>query len=85
VAGILHRHLLDELVTERTSGPKALLLQRHVLFGLRVEGRVLDQAIDKQTQVVLHLDGEGAEHSQLCATRTRDEESLDRLPLVYSA
>ncbi len=66
MAVFLHWHLFNELVTERTSGPKALLLQCHVFFGLRVKGGVLNQAIDKQPHVVLHLDGEEVEHTQLC-------------------
>lgn len=57
-------HLFDELVAERTSGPKVLLLQCHVLFGLRVKGGVLNQTVDKHPHVVLHLDGEGVEHTQ---------------------
>lgn len=63
-------HLFNELVAERTSGSKALMLQCHVLFGLRIKGGVLNQAIDKQPQVVLHLDGEGEEYAQLCALLT---------------
>lgn len=51
-------HLFNELVTERTSGPKGLLLQCHVLFGLRVKGGVFNQAIYKQPHVVLHLERE---------------------------
>lgn len=53
-----HQHLFNELVTEWTSGSKALLLQRHVLFGLRVKGGVFNQAIYKQPHVVLHLERE---------------------------
>ena len=49
-------YLLDELVAEGAGGAEALLLQGHVLLGLRVEGGVLDQTVDKQPQVVLHLD-----------------------------
>ena len=49
-----------------TSRPKALLLQSHVLFGLRVKGGVLNQAVDKEPHVVLHLDGEEVEHTELC-------------------
>lgn len=55
---VLHWHLFNEVCTERTDGSKGLLLQCHVLFGLRVKGGVLNQAIDKQPYVVLHLDGE---------------------------
>lgn len=51
----LNRHLFDELVAERTSGPEALLLQRHVLFGLRVKRGVFNQAVYKHPHVVLHL------------------------------
>lgn len=69
---VLHWHLFNELGAERTSGPKALLLQCHVLFGLRVKGGVLNQAIDKQPQVVLHLDGAGVEHTQLCILLPRN-------------
>ncbi len=67
MAAGFHWYLFNELVTERTSGPEALLLKRHVLFGLRVKGGVLNQAVDKQPYVVLHLDAEELEHSQaLC-------------------
>lgn len=52
---MLSRHLFNELVAERTTGSKALLLQRHVLLGLRVKGGVLNQAVHKQPNVVLHL------------------------------
>lgn len=58
---VCSQYLFDELVAEGTSGAEALLLQRHVLFGLRVERGVLDQAVDKQPHVVLHLGGEGEE------------------------
>lgn len=57
-----HWHLFNELVSEGTSRPKTLVLQRHVLFGLRVKGGVLNQAVDKQPHVVFHLDGEGVEY-----------------------
>ena len=49
-------YLFEELVAKGAGGTKALLLQGHVLLGLRVEGGVLDQTVDKQPQVVLHLD-----------------------------
>ena len=49
-------YLLEELVAEGAGGAEALLLQRHVLLGLRVEGGVLDQTVHEQPQVVLHLD-----------------------------
>lgn len=49
-------HLFNKFVTERTSGPKASLLQRHVLFGLRVKGGILNQAIYKKPHVVFHLE-----------------------------
>lgn len=48
-------YLFDKLVTEGAGGTEALLLQGHVLLGLGVEGRVLDQAVDKNPHVVLHL------------------------------
>jgi len=47
--------LLAELVRQLALGAEALRLQRHVLLGLRVEGGVLDQAVDKQPHVVLDL------------------------------
>lgn len=50
------RHLFNKLVTERTSGPKAFLLQCHILFGLRVKGGILNQAIYKKPHVVFHLE-----------------------------
>lgn len=50
-----HWHLFDELVTKRTRGAKVLLLKCHVLFSLRVKGRVLNQAVDKQPNMVLDL------------------------------
>lgn len=59
MAVVFHWYLFNELVAERTSGPKALLLQCHVLFSLRVKGWVLNQAIYKQPHVVLHLKTEG--------------------------
>lgn len=49
-------HLFNKLVTERTSGPKAFLLQRHILFSLRVKGGILNQAIYKKPHVVFHLE-----------------------------
>lgn len=49
------RDLFDELLAECTGGAEALLLQRHVLLGLRVKAGVLDQAVHKQPHVVLHL------------------------------
>lgn len=49
-------YLFNKLVTERTSGPKAFRLQRHVLFGLRVKGGILNQAIYKKPHVVFHLE-----------------------------
>lgn len=49
-------YLFDELVAEGTGGAEALVLQGHVFLGLRVEGGVLDQTVDKQPKVVLHLD-----------------------------
>lgn len=52
-----HQHLFNELVTQGTFGAKALLLQSHILFGLRVEGGVFNQAVDKQPHMVLHLNG----------------------------
>lgn len=48
-------YLFDKLVTEGAGGTEALLLQGHVLLGLGVEGRVLNQAVDKNPHVVLHL------------------------------
>lgn len=50
------RHLFNELFAERTTGPKALLLQCHVLLGLRVKGGILNKAVHKQPDVVLHLE-----------------------------
>lgn len=58
------RDLFNELLAEGTGGAEALLLQRHVLFGLRVEAGVLDQAVHKQPHVVLHL-----EHARTVETR----------------
>lgn len=49
-------HLFNKLLTERTSGSKVLLLQRHVLFGLRVKGGIFNQAVYKQPNVVLDLE-----------------------------
>lgn len=49
-------HLFDELLAERTSGSKVLLLQCHVLFGLRVKGGIFNQAVYKQPNVVLDLE-----------------------------
>lgn len=57
----MNPNLFIELVSEGTSGAKALLLQCHILFRLRVKGGVLDQAVDKQPHVVLHLEGQGYE------------------------
>lgn len=58
VQGHFFRYLFDKLVTERTSRPKAFLLQSHVLFGLRVKSGILNQAIYKQPHVVFHLEEE---------------------------
>ena len=55
--------LLDELITEGTGGTKALLLQSHVLFGLRVKARVLNQTVHKQPDVVLHLSSHTHTHT----------------------
>lgn len=52
-----HQHLFNELLTQGTLGAKALLLQSHILFGLRVEGGVFNQTVDKQPHMVLHLNG----------------------------
>ena len=40
-------YLFDELIAEGAGGAEALRLQGHVLLGLRVEGGVLDQTVDK--------------------------------------
>lgn len=49
-------YLFNELLAERARGAKVLVLQSHVLFGLRVKRGVLDQAVDKQPHVVFHLE-----------------------------
>lgn len=66
-----HQHLFNELVTQGTFGAKALLLQSHILFGLRVEGGVFNQAVDKQPHMVLHLNGKkNVKRTQLCILLT---------------
>lgn len=57
-------YLFDKLVTERTSRPKALRLQSHVLFGLRVKSGILNQAIYKQPHVVFHLEEQKTHYRQ---------------------
>ena len=39
--------LLEKLVRERALGAECALLERHVLLGLGVEGRVFDEAVDE--------------------------------------
>ena len=48
-------YLLYEFVRELAAGSKLLDLERHVLLGLRVEGRIDDQTIDEQPQVISNL------------------------------
>lgn len=50
-----HPYSSDEFVRQRTFGPKTLSLECHVLLGLGVKGRVLDQCVHKHPDVVLHL------------------------------
>ena len=50
-------NLLDELVTEGASGAKGLGLDSHVLLGLRVEGGVLNEAVDEYPEVALDVEG----------------------------
>jgi hypothetical protein len=48
-------NLIDEGVTEWALGAKGLHLCCHVLFSLRIERRVLNQAIDKHPNVAFNL------------------------------
>lgn len=52
---VFSSNLFNELLAQRTTGSKVLLLQRHVLFGLRVKGGIFNQAVYKQPNVVLDL------------------------------
>lgn len=49
-------HLFDELIREGTGGAKRLDFQRHVFFGLRVEGGVLNEAVNKHPQMALDVE-----------------------------
>lgn len=49
-------YLFDELLRERTGGAKGLDLEGHGLLGLRVKGRVLNEAVDKHPQVALDVE-----------------------------
>ena len=50
------RDLLHELVADFALGAELLHLQRERLLRLRVERRVLDETLDEEPQVVLHLE-----------------------------
>lgn len=49
-------HLFNELLAERATGSKVLVLQCHVLFGLGVKGGIFNQAVYKEPNVVLDLE-----------------------------
>jgi len=51
----LARTLLVEVVGQLALGAKGAGAEGHVLLGLRVEGWVLDQAVDEDPDVVLGL------------------------------
>lgn len=79
---MLSRHLLNELIAERTVGSKALLLQRHVLFGLRVKGGIFNQAVYKQPNVVLHL--EKKKWSLSCFSRKVGKNNFTHIVVGFS-
>lgn len=56
--GAVFDHLLCERLRDLALGPEVLCDQRHVLFGLTVERRVLDQAVHEHPQVVFYLKSE---------------------------
>lgn len=49
-------YLFDKLVTEGASGPKRFDLERHILLGLGVKGRILDEAVDEDPYMSLDVE-----------------------------
>ena len=49
-------YALDEALGEGAVGAKVLFLGGQSVFGLRVKGRVLNESVDEDPEVVLHLD-----------------------------
>mmetsp|Transcript_87667 Transcript_87667/g.256283 ORF Transcript_87667/g.256283 Transcript_87667/m.256283 type:complete len:460 (-) Transcript_87667:94-1473(-) len=52
----LLEELVDEALGNVAHAAEAGLLQGHLLFGLRAEGRVLDEAVDEDPELVLDVD-----------------------------
>ena len=48
--------VLEYLLRQLTRGPKLRLTRRERLLGLRVEGGVVNERVDKHPQVVLHVE-----------------------------
>mmetsp|Transcript_34615 Transcript_34615/g.112611 ORF Transcript_34615/g.112611 Transcript_34615/m.112611 type:complete len:515 (-) Transcript_34615:404-1948(-) len=49
------QHLVDEVLGELALGAEAFPLARQRLFGLRVEGRVLNEAVHEDPEVAFHM------------------------------
>ena len=52
----LYPYLSNKLLSQDALGAEALHLERHVLFGLRVEGGVLDEAVHEHPDVRADLE-----------------------------